>query len=253
MSAEPDVPRLYELVSLERVDSAVQEAVRRARAGAEEGTLVWAREQTAGRGRLGRPWLSARGNLHCALVLRPEYALRESAQIVFVGAVSAGTALAELVSPMVSLHYRWPNDVLLSGAKAAGLWLAAGPLAGDRPEWVVLGLNVNVSAHPQTTEYWATSVHTLEGGPEVTAERALEEFSRQFLSWINRWAEEGFEPVRRAWLQRADPLAPELTLALGSETVRGRFVDLDARGDLVLALPHGARREVSVASFYGLR
>ncbi|NIR32001.1 MAG: biotin--[acetyl-CoA-carboxylase] ligase [Gammaproteobacteria bacterium] len=250
MSGAPNLPRLYELIELESVDSAFDEAVRRAKRGAEEGTLVWARVQAAGHGRLGQPWHSQRGDLHCALVLRPEYPREIALQLNYVAAVSAGVALAALVSPMISLHYRWPNDILLSGAKAAGLLLNTS--AGEEPEWLVLGLAVNVGSYPRTRDYWATSVHAVEGSSEITEIQVLEGYARSFLSWINRWANEGFEPVRKAWLQRRDPSTPQVELRLASETVRGRFVDIDERGDVVVDPPEGGRRKIGLVEFYGL-
>lgn len=250
MSDAPTLPPLYELVALERVDSAFDEAVRRARRGAEEGTLVWARIQTAGHGRFGRPWHSERGDLHCALVLRPESPRETALQLSYVGAISAGTALAALVSPMIGLHYRWPNDILLSGAKAGGLLVDAAP--DEQPEWLVLGLAINVRTYPQTRDYWATSVHAVEGSSEISDVGLLEEYARRFLSWINRWANEGFEPVRKAWLQRLDRTEPELPLELATGTVRGRFVDVDARGNLVVSIADGEKRKVTLAEFYGV-
>src|SRR5207302_1642301 len=90
---------------------------------AAEGTLVWADEQTAGRGRRGRPWLSPPGNLYLSLVLRPECAAPRAAQLGFVAGLGLGDALQPFVGPTLQLRYKWPNDLLANGGKLAGILL----------------------------------------------------------------------------------------------------------------------------------
>ena len=81
MNGAVDLPRVLDLVSLERPDSARAEAERLARKGADEGTMVWARGQREGRGRGGNMWMSGNKNLHCALILRPGLPLAECCQL----------------------------------------------------------------------------------------------------------------------------------------------------------------------------
>ena len=100
--SEPRLPSVYNLISLERCASTNDEARDLARKGedaAPDGTLVWAREQTKGRGRRGRDWVSPPGNLHLSLILRPEVPLREAAQLSFVTAVALYDALGNISEP----------------------------------------------------------------------------------------------------------------------------------------------------------
>ena len=101
-----DLPPAYRLVRLDRVGSTNDEAKRLAREGAEDGTLVWATEQTAGRGRRGRIWASPPGNLYLSLVLRPEGSPAQAAQLSFVAALGLGEALGTLAPPLVELRYK---------------------------------------------------------------------------------------------------------------------------------------------------
>src|SRR3546814_5019674 len=89
----PRRPPAYRLVALEEIDSTSKEAKRLAAAGAEDGTLVWARRQTAGYGRQGREWTSEEGNLFASLVTRPECSLAEAAQLSFIAAIALGEAI----------------------------------------------------------------------------------------------------------------------------------------------------------------
>lgn len=247
----PYLPRDYELVVRDSVDSALEEAARLARAGADEGTLVWAREQTAGRDQLEEPWPSPQGNLYCALVLRPEYPVSAAMQLAYVAAVSLGNALADIVPPMNELHYHWPNELMLNGAKVAAVFLNSGPIEGDRLQWLVLGVSVNVRHHAETPTFAVTSLHG-EGCTDASEGELLGEFGRHFLSWINRWADSGFAPVHRAWIQRAINLGSAIEVRLANETARGRFVEVDTEGALVLEPAVGGQRRVTVAEFFGI-
>jgi BirA family transcriptional regulator, biotin operon repressor / biotin---[acetyl-CoA-carboxylase] ligase len=251
MSAALDIPPLYELVSYDTVDSVVDEAKHLAQRGAEEGTLVWARQQTTGRGRGGRPWLSLPGNLYCALILRPEEPAALAVQVSYVAAVSLAAAISNLAPPLIEVRFRWPNDVLLYDAKVAGIWLEAAQPVDDRYEWLVLGMAVNVENAPDDLDPPATSLR-LEGAPEVTVSELLEVFCRHFLSWINRWADEGFKPIHRAWSIRPHGRGQPLTLELESEKLRGKFVKLDEQGALHMDLGNRQSRQISVRQFYSI-
>lgn len=251
MTATLSLPPAYELTPHEAVDSVVLEAKRLALKGADEGTLVWAREQTAAYGRFGRPWVSPRGNLYCALILRLDEPPAVAVQVNYVAAVSLAAAIAGLVSPMVELRYRWPNDILLYDAKVAGILLDARTSAADHYDWMVLGVSVNVESHPEDLNPPATSMHT-DGFSEATATALLEAFSRYFLSWLNRWADEGFAPIRKAWIQRANGIGQPLILELETETLAGKFAEVDEEGALVMELPDGRSRRISVAQFFAI-
>ena len=119
------LPPAYRLVALDTAESSNDEARRLAEAGAEEGTLVWVREQTAGRGRQGRDWSSPPGNLYFSLILRPDCPAGEAATLGLAAALALGEALGKLMPPLSEVHYKWPNDVLLNRRKVSGLLLEA--------------------------------------------------------------------------------------------------------------------------------
>jgi BirA family biotin operon repressor/biotin-[acetyl-CoA-carboxylase] ligase len=256
MTEPVSLPPAYRLVALEAVDSTNEEAKRLARSGAEDGTLIWAREQTAGRGRGGRGWTSPPGNLYLSLVLRPECPAQRAAELGFVAALGLGDAVASLIPPLIPLNYKWPNDVLVGERKAAGILIETE--SGVRPapdaplEWMVLGMGVNVQSYPEDTEFPATSLR-YEGATEVTVEALLEAFSRFFLEWVNRWLDDGFAPVGAAWKARALGIGKKIRVRLPNETLRGKFIDLDVDGALLLGVEKGAppRRITAGDVFFG--
>jgi BirA family biotin operon repressor/biotin-[acetyl-CoA-carboxylase] ligase len=156
-AAQPLLPPAYRLIARESVGSTNDAARALAAEGAEDGTLVWAREQTAGRGRQGRDWTSPPGNLYCSLILRPECPTREAAQLAFVAALGVAGMVGSHVPPLVPLRFKWPNDVLLGKGKIGGILIEAEG-QGDRLDWLVLGVGVNLASHPDQTRFPATDI-----------------------------------------------------------------------------------------------
>ena len=235
------LPPAYRLVSLDGVGSTNEEAKRLAREGAEDGTLVWAREQTKGKGRSGRSWTSPPGNLYLSLVLRPDCAPAAASQLGFVAALGAGAGLAEVMPPMIELRYKWPNDILLNRRKVAGILLETESAASNRLDWLVLGLGINVTQRPSETAFPATSLRE-EGDTETTVEAVLEAFARHFLKWVNRWLDDGFAPVRTAWRKSAIGLGEPIRVRLPNTELEGVFEDIDDDGALLLRAGGAVRR-----------
>ena len=239
MSEAPRLPPAYRLVALDSVGSTNDEAKRLAQEGAPEGTLVWAREQTAGRGRQGREWTSPRGNLYLSLVLRPEGPPSEAAQLAFVACLGVGGMVGSFATPLTPMTYKWPNDILLAGRKVAGVLLEA-ESKGDALDWLVVGVGVNLVSAPPDARHPATDLRSEAENP-VSVEAALESFARHFLTWVSRWTGDGFGPVREAWRARAAHLGKEIEVRLPNETLTGVFADLGANGELLLDTAAGRR------------
>jgi BirA family transcriptional regulator, biotin operon repressor / biotin---[acetyl-CoA-carboxylase] ligase len=230
---QPRLPPAYRLVRHGSIGSTNDEAKRLALEGAGERTLVWALEQTAGRGRRGHAWASPYGNLYLSLILRPAYSLGRAAQLGFVAALAVGDTLDAVAGGLQGLSYKWPNDVLVNGRKIAGILLESELREGEIPEFVILGVGVNLASSPQGTELSATSIAEQGLQPPSPAD-ALEEFARNFHAWERRWSENGFAPVRTAWLARAMSLGQPIRVQLQTATLYGRFLDIDQQGALLL-------------------
>jgi BirA family biotin operon repressor/biotin-[acetyl-CoA-carboxylase] ligase len=239
---QPRLPPGYRLLCCDSIGSTNEEAKRLASGGAAEGTLVWAREQTAGRGRRGRSWISPNGNLYVSLILRPDCPISTVAQLGFVAAVAVGGALREIVRPVERLTYKWPNDVLLNGRKIAGVLLESETVGSEKLSFVVVGVGVNLIASPPGTEFPASSVME-EGLGEVMPEVMLEEFAEHFRSWNTRWRADGFAPVRASWLAAAAIARGEpIRVRLNARGLCGRFLDIDHKGNLLLDCAGECRR-----------
>ena len=248
-SRSPKLPTAYSLVSLESVGSTMDEARRLAERGADDGTLVWAREQTSGRGRQSREWDSPRGNLYLTLILRPDCAPADSAQLGFATALGMADAIGS-VCPPLDVTFKWPNDVLLNGRKVSGILLESKSRADGSLDWLLLGVGTNVATFPKETAYPATSLRFEGTPPDVTEVDLLEAFGRHYLGWVNRWLDEGFAPLRNAWLRHAISKGEEIQVRLPQETLQGVFRDLDADGRLLLELPGGGLRTIAAGDVF---
>ena len=230
----------------------MEAALERARDGAGEGTLLWAREQTDARTRQGNAWGGYAGNLHCALIIEPDYPNEESWQLLYVNALAVGSAMAEMVSPMTGLRFAWPNRLLINDLLAARLDIAVTDPARDPYPALVLGASVNVAVHPpqpEPEEY--NSIHA-SGAHDITVVDVLEAYASHFLAWSSRWAEEGFAPIRRAWGLRADGLGADAEIRLIDGPLVGRVNDVDEHGALSLDTGEGPRR-ITIGEYFGLR
>ncbi len=247
----PALPPGFYLEALDSVGSTMDEARRLAVQGAPDGTVVWAREQTAGRGRQGRGWSSPRGNLYLTMLLRPSGPALAAAQLGF----AAGLALAESLAPLLppgQVTLKWPNDLLVDGAKAAGMLLESRS-NGSGVEWLLLGMGVNLAAAPAPgeTPYRATSL-AVAAGRVVPPEAVLPILLARFDHWRQLLATEGFAPLRQAWLARAAGLGGAMTARLPQSSVSGLFWDLDQDGALILEAPGGQRQRITAADvFFG--
>jgi BirA family biotin operon repressor/biotin-[acetyl-CoA-carboxylase] ligase len=230
------LPEPFRLVALDRVDSTNDEAKRAALEGAGHGTVVWAAEQTAGRGRRGREWLSPAGNLHCSLLLDPGLMPSRVPQLAFVAALAVRAALAELV-PAVPFQVKWPNDILCRGRKIAGMLLE------QAPPFVVVGIGVDVAHAPEPGLYPTTCLRLIGSGAEPFD--VLAGLCAHLGTWYARWRQDGFAPIRQAWLAEAAGLSGPVTVRLANEsTLEGHFAGLDAEGALLLDRPDGEQRKI---------
>jgi len=236
----PNAAEPLRLLRFAELESTNDEAKRLADAGAPAWTVITAEIQRAGRGRRGRTWESPAGNLYMSAILRPAANLAAAAQLGFAAALAVGEALLPVLPSERILQYKWPNDVLVDGSKIAGILLEAAGNGAEGAAWVIVGIGVNLASHPQETSYPATSLATL--GAVVTPGTVLPNVAEALRRWAARWEAEGFEPIRRAWLERALGLGGSLGVKLPSESLTGRFVDLDRDGALLLETATGPRR-----------
>ena len=218
------LPRLH----LRTVPSTNERARELAQTGAPHGTLVTAGEQTAGRGRQGRGWVTPPGTaLAASLVLREHDLLLP---------LRAGLAVADVAGPRARV--KWPNDVLLDGRKVAGV------LAEGRPQegWAVLGIGVNVALDPSALPPEVAALAGTLGRPA----RALEPTLRELLAALGRRLAEAPSATLAALRERDALLGAEVRWEGGSGVGAG----IDHSGALLVEAPGGVRERLTAGEVH---
>lgn len=242
-------PRLF----LDETDSTNAQARRLAEAGERGPLWIVARRQTGGRGRRGRDWSTGEGNLAATLLMTTARPPAEAAQVSFLAALAVADLLDGWAPPAL-VAIKWPNDVMLAGAKAAGILVESGARA-DGGLWLAVGVGVNLVSAPTGLERPATALadHLRDGVAEPPSiEAAAEALAGHFADWAARWDQLGFEPVLDAWTRRAHGLNGPCVARLGHETLTGAAEGVEADGALRLRLPSGELRRISAGDvFFG--
>jgi BirA family biotin operon repressor/biotin-[acetyl-CoA-carboxylase] ligase len=249
LTEQLQLPESIELVHFVSVESTNDKAKHLAAGGAKAGTLVWAGEQTRGRGRGGRDWHSPPGNLYCSIILRPNKPAGETAGLSFIAALAIADALEEFLPTDAKTNLKWPNDVLINGKKVAGILLESASVSGGSTQWVVIGCGVNVESYPENATYAVTSLAE-EGCIDATVGGILEAYVGHLLEWSARWQVDGFSPVRDAWLHRATGLGKPIRVRLSDYEFQGLFMDMDKSGALLVELSDGEVRKVTAGDVF---
>jgi BirA family biotin operon repressor/biotin-[acetyl-CoA-carboxylase] ligase len=202
-------------------------------AAAGDAGFVWitADEQTAGRGRRGRVWVSPKGNLMSTLLLKPQRPAAECAQLSFVSAIASADTVAHF-APAAEVKVKWPNDVLANGRKISGILLESAS-AGGEPYFLAIGIGINLAHFPDGTEFPATSLAALDV-PAPPVREALAQLAAHFAKWYEIWRAQGFTPIRDAWLARSANLGGRIRARLTNEETSGVFEGIDETGALLL-------------------
>lgn len=241
-----DWPLGYGRQVLAEVDSTMAEAARQASLLAGP-TWICALRQTAARGRRGRVWVNPDGNFAATLVLPTSDTPDKRALRSFVAALALYDALVAVSGRVDGLVLKWPNDVLLTGGKVAGILLES---IGAH---LAIGIGVNLVQAPTASDVEAQAVPPVSVlsvlGVEVGPEPFLDILARSYAQYEAQFVTYGFAPIREAWLSRAARLGEAVTARMGNHEVTGTFETVDAEGRIVLNTASG-RQAIAAADIF---
>jgi BirA family transcriptional regulator, biotin operon repressor / biotin---[acetyl-CoA-carboxylase] ligase len=219
------------------IGSTNDEAMRLANEGAAHGTVVHADQQSSGRGRRSRRWSSPPGNLYLSVILRLNLPPARMVEIGFVAALAVADAVDALLPRQMHATLKWPNDVLVNNGKIAGILLEQ---TGDA---LIVGIGLNVLQAPDGISYNAATIVACGGLATVDGTRA--KLLAALGDWLTIWQQDGFAPIRTAWLARAHPVGKVLSVQLADRLVSGEFAGIDIDGALLLGTSEGPARVVA--------
>ena len=209
-------------------------------------------EQTQGKGRRARPWVSPRGNFHATLLLHPKEPAAEVALRSFAAALALRDALVSLTDMPQAFTLKWPNDVLLNGGKLAGILLESAS-SGQGIAHLAIGTGVNLIAAPDPALVEPGALRPVsllqETGLRVEPETFLTYLAASYARWEETFTTQGFAPLRAAWLTHAARLGETIRARTGTTTQTGTFETIDPTGALILTTSEG-RQSIPAAEVF---
>ena len=191
---------------------------------------ITAKRQSLGKGRRGREWVSKPGNLFCTGLFPHKGALASAAQLSFAAALAVHDTVAHF-RPDADTKIKWPNDVLMNGAKISGILLESGTT--NEQLWVAVGIGINIGSAPEDTPYPTTYLHeNTPQTPRPLISEVKHKLFARFEYWMEAHIRDGFEPLRTAWLDRAQGIGGSVTARLPNETIEGTAIGMDKDGAL---------------------
>jgi len=236
------------LIAHDTLPSTNAEALARARASERGPLWLTAARQTAGRGRRGNVWASEPGNLYASLLLTDVAPAAHLPELCFVVALAARDAVADVAPSFTSkLKLKWPNDLLLDGAKLAGILIEAETIGSVTA--AAAGIGVNCAHHPTGLAYPATSLAA--HGLSVRPDDLLRALSRTMVARLAQWDRgAGFAAIRSEWLAHAAGIGGDIHVRLADRELVGTFETLDPLGRLILRLPGGKLEAITVGEVF---
>ena len=236
------------LLFFQEVGSTMDEAVRRAERGTEEGTVVVAETQTASRGRQGRTWVSRSGNLYLSVVLYPT--VQTLAHLNSLCGVAVVRAIANISG--LKPRIKWPNDILLEGKKVAGV-LVESAIAGDDVNHSIVGIGINVALDPEDFDEIASEAISLNqaSAGDIPREELLREILQQ-LDALYIQLNHGDTPVE-GWEELLDTLGQRVRVSWQGEEYVGHAEGIDSVGSLLLRQDNGELKTLAAGDATSLR
>jgi len=221
--------------------STMEVAKKIAREGAAEGTVVIADEQTSGRGRLGRAWLSPKGSLAMSIILQPS--LNSLPQLIMVASLGAVRAIEQIAG--LKAQIKWPNDVLIRGKKVCGI-LIESELRGKRVNFAIIGIGMNVNLNPLA--FPEISITATSLSHELGKEVSKTELTSALLSQLEQLyleAQTG-APIYRQWQEHMETLGKWIQVGVGKSAEQGKAEAITENGNLILRRADGSLAEIVV-------
>ncbi len=207
-------------------------ALAAAQAGERGPVVFMADRQTAGRGRGGRAWEAPSGNLNFSAMLRPGAMALQAAHWSLLAGVAVFDAVAAYMPGTSGLMLKWPNDLLLDGAKLAGVLIHSAVTPAGLVDWVVIGVGVNIAAAPALPQ--RPTACLADAGIAVVPETLAGTLASQ----LAKWCEAPTAEIRQAWLKRAHAIGTTLRVSQGNRVIEGTFLGLAEDGSLRLGHPN---------------
>ena len=189
--------------------------------------IISAQEQTKGRGRRGRQWISLKGNLFFSQGI--EFATEHLGQLICLSSLSLYQTIKNLLPTPYQVNLKWPNDVLIDDCKVSGTLLEKGE--GD---YFIIGIGVNICAAPENENLLYPVVSLAQKGINIDRLVFLRSYIDNFDHYYQLWQKSGFSVLQDKWLQAVKGLGEKIAVQTSSERIEGIFDGIGENGELLL-------------------
>jgi BirA family biotin operon repressor/biotin-[acetyl-CoA-carboxylase] ligase len=222
----------FTILRFDKINSTNTEALNQAKRGADEGLCVVANQQTEGRGRHGRVWISPKdAGLYFSIVLRPRIETRFLPLLTLMSAAAVHDTLEQLFK--IECDIKWANDVHVEGKKICGILAETAETSKGLAVVVGIGINLKSSNFPPEIEETATSIEA-ETGNVPDAENLLQSLTRFFSEYYDLLQSAGgAEKIRAAWAEKSSYFSGKsVKVVLANETIYGTTRGIEENGAL---------------------
>ncbi|MHA1540228.1 MAG: biotin--[acetyl-CoA-carboxylase] ligase [Alphaproteobacteria bacterium] len=235
------VPPNYTIIHYENIDSTNAAAKRFALYAEFDKVLITAKKQTDGKGRHGKTWVSFDGNFYASFILpAKKYGGEKLLSLPFLTSLALQDALIEAGTSKKKIALKWPNDVLVNKKKIAGILIET----DSTQDRIVVGIGVNLKAHPDDTAYGATHL-AKEIKKTIDSKEFLGILIPHFEKWLSLCGDDERASIMTAWQENAFHLGKKIKVKTASESLAGKFLGLDTNGSLLLKNDLGAEIKIS--------
>lgn len=243
----------YNYLTFDVIDSTNSEAKRLLSRGVDANFLILAGEQITGRGRGGRIWESKPGNLYMSIVIDSDSFHNRQSDISFVTGLAVYEAILDIAvskKRKLDLMIKWPNDILVNGAKISGILLES--LKSKSKHYLIIGIGINIASSPLLIEKHTISFADLNIN-NIAPSALLDIVMKYFSHYYNLWQDKGFNMVRKLWLERSYKQGSVITVSDGRNRISGLFQGIDENGAIILKLASGDECSLSTGDvFFGI-
>ena len=230
----------------EEIDSTQNFAQQIALDKKENGTIVIAEKQTAGRGRLDRKWTSPKGGIWFSLIIHPKFDVSTSTLVPIAGAVALAKSIKTTLDVDVSV--KWPNDITLDGKKVAGMLVDAS-FQANNIDYLILGIGINFDIDSKkigkrlsksSNFYGVNSLRKKDD--DTPPKMLLKEFLLQFEKTINQLNKGEKSKIVKEWTKKADKIGKRITINTSDGKISGMSQGIDNDGALKLKTTKGMKK-----------
>jgi BirA family biotin operon repressor/biotin-[acetyl-CoA-carboxylase] ligase len=238
----------YRLSHFENIASTNSEALEFAKFSSAQNHWFVSDNQSAGRGRMGRAWISNKGNLAASLLLFPKTDQAKCATLSFVAAIAIFNALKEIDKDL-PIYLKWPNDILIKTRDEQGLAKLVGILLEaqtrtDKQLVIALGFGINIVSSPKGLPYLGSSLYDI--GIKTDAKILFEKLSKHWIDAYHVWNDaNGVAQIMKLWKQGATGIGEQIFIKNTKHVISGIFEDIDETGRLMIKTPKGKIEYIS--------